>query len=112
MRRLMNKLHKIDVRRTLKQFGVMLALIAGVVGALASVIGSFYVSCVLFGDWITQLSIAWDMPVFYVVGLLLLRLLGGFLGLLVIVGIFRGFWMWADLVLCKIENKRKKKALQ
>lgn len=102
----MNK--KLEPKRTLKQFGVMLALIAGVVGALASVIGSLYVICVLVGDWITQLSIAWDMPEYYVLGVLLLRLFGGVLGLLLIVGIFRGFWMWADLVLCKIENKRKK----
>ena len=106
----MNK--KLELKRPLKQFGIMLALIAGVIGAVASLIGSLYVICILLGDWITQLSIAWDMPVYYVMGVLLLRLIGGFLGLLLIVGIFRGFWMWADLILCKIENKRKKKALQ
>ena len=103
---------KLEPKRTLKQFGIMLALMVGVVGALASVIGSLYVICILLGKWITNLSVAWNMTAFFVVGLLLLQLVSAIIVIGLIVGIFRAFWMWADLLLCKIENKRKKKALQ
>jgi ABC-type microcin C transport system permease subunit YejE len=106
----MNK--KLELKRPLKQFGIMLALMLGVVGALASFIGSLYVICVLLGDWVTDLSVAWNMPVFYVIFVLFIQFLGAILGLLLIVCIVRLFWWWADSVLCKIENKRKKKALQ
>lgn len=106
----MNK--KLELKRPLKQFGVMVALIAGVIGALASVFGSFYVICVWLGNWITELSVAWNMPVPSVMLELFSLFLFGLFGLLLIVCIVRLFWWWADLILCKIENKRKKKALQ
>lgn len=98
---------KLEPKRTLKQFGVMLALMAGVVGAIASVVGSLYVICVVLGKLVTHLSEVWNMPAFYVVGLLLLQLVSAILVIGLIVGIFRGFWLWADYVLCEIENKKK-----